>query len=112
LVSAGGELNISAKPEVSAASSGDVVYVDVAIADARDIVEMNADTKLTASVENGELLAFGSANPCTEEAYTSGSFTTYYGRAQAVVRAGEAGVMEIKVSANGFKPATAQVTIV
>ncbi len=31
------------------------------------------------------LLAFGSANPCTEEQYGSRSFTTYYGRALAVV---------------------------
>ena len=44
---------------------------------------------MTVTVDGGELLAFGSANPCTEERYDSGSFTTYYGRALAVVQAGE-----------------------
>ena len=43
----------------------------------------------------GELLAFGSANPCTEEQYHTGSFTTFYGRALAIVRAGEAGMLRL-----------------
>ena len=29
----------------------------------------------------------GSANPCTEEQYHTGTLTTYYGRALAIVRA-------------------------
>ena len=68
------------------ASDGEIVYVNVAIADADGVVESNADAALTASVTGGELLAFGSANPRTEEDYLSGTFTTYYGRAQAIVR--------------------------
>ena len=48
--------------------------------------------------ENGELLAFGSANPRTEECYDSGSFTTYYGQALAVVRAGKSGSTVISVT--------------
>lgn len=56
------------------------------IAGENGVVESNADRKLTVTVEGGELLAFGSANPCTEEQYHTGSFTTYYGRALAVVR--------------------------
>lgn len=50
------------------------------------VVESNADRKLTVEVAGGELLAFGSANPCTIEQYHSGSFTTYYGRSLAIVR--------------------------
>ena len=68
------------------ASDREIVYVNVAIADADGVVESNADAALTASVTGGELLAFGSANPRTEEDYLSGTFTTYYGRAQAIVR--------------------------
>ena len=52
---------------------------------------------MAVAVKGGELLAFGSANPCTEEQYHTGSFTTYCGRSLAVVRAGEAGT--VKVSA-------------
>ena len=52
-------------------------------------------------MEGGELLAFGSAAPRTEERYDSGSFTTYYGRAMAVIRT-EAG-KQIVISATGGK---------
>ena len=59
------------------------------------IVESNADCCVQITVENGELLAFGSANPCTEEQYHTGTFTTYYGRALAVVRATKAANLRI-----------------
>ena len=54
-------------------------------------------------VEGGSLLGFGGANPCTEERFDSGRYTTYYGRAQAVVRAEKADVVRIKVSGGGMK---------
>ena len=65
---------------------GELLYLNLSIADQNGIVESNADKKLTIQVEDGELLGFGSANPRTEENYQSGSFTTYYGKAQAIVR--------------------------
>jgi len=64
----------------------DILYYDVSIVGENGEIECNADQKLRITVEGGELLGFGSANPCTEEDYLSGVFTTYYGRAQAVVR--------------------------
>ncbi len=67
-------------------NSGDVVYLAIDLTGANGEIECNADRELAVSVEGGELLAFGSANPCTEENYLSGSYTSYYGRAQAVVR--------------------------
>lgn len=85
------------RPEKEIVKPGEVVYVPVNLEGSNGIVESNADRRLTVTVEGGELLAFGSANPCTEEQYHTGSFTTYYGRALAVVRAGASG--KIKVSA-------------
>ena len=99
LCSADAPLKIAVRPEKTEVKPGEIVYVPVNIEGANGIVESNADRKLTVTVEGGELLAFGSANPCTEEQYHTGSFTTYYGRALAVVRAGEAG--SVKVSAAG-----------
>ena len=99
LRSADAPLKIAVRPEKAEVKPGEIVYVPVNIEGANGIVESNADRKLTITVEGGELLAFGSANPCTEEQYHTGSFTTYYGRALAVVRAGEAG--SVKVSAAG-----------
>ena len=64
----------------------DTVYVEIALCDNSGTVEMNRDMALSVTVEGGELLGFGSANPRTEDDFTSGSYHTYYGRAQAVIR--------------------------
>lgn len=61
------------------------------------------DTRLETAVEGGELLAFGSANPRTPENYDEGSFTTCYGRAQAVVRAEKAGMEVVTYQQKGGK---------
>ena len=89
LRSATGRVTLRLIPETETANFGEVVYIPVILAGENGIVESNADRKLTVSVRGGELLAFGSANPCTEEQYHTGSFTTYYGRALAVVRVKE-----------------------
>lgn len=86
LVSATGKTAICVAPEAESAACGEVVYVNVAIVGENGVVESNADRKLTVSVEGGELLAFGSANPRTEENFDEGTYTTYYGTALAAVR--------------------------
>ncbi|MDO4649803.1 MAG: glycoside hydrolase family 2 TIM barrel-domain containing protein [Eubacteriales bacterium] len=84
-------------PEKSSVKIGEVVYIPVTIGE-KNIVESNADRKLTINVAGGELLGFGSANPRTEERFTSGTYTTYYGQALAVVRAGNSGKLVVKAS--------------
>ena len=66
---------------------------------ANGIVESAADEQLNCRVKGGVLLGFGSADPCTTEAYDTGKFKTYYGRAQAVVYTPETGT--IRVEAEG-----------
>lgn len=97
LVSASGELQVCITPESNDIKNGDIVYYDISVVDKNGIVESNADQKVSVKVEGGELLAFGSANPRTEESYLSGRFTTYYGKAQAVVRVMD--VAKLKVTA-------------
>lgn len=84
LSSATGNLHIRLTPEKG---GSDIVYIPVEIVGENGVVESNADRRLSVTVTGGELLAFGSANPCTEEQYHTGTFTTYYGRALAIVRA-------------------------
>ncbi len=72
--------------EANEVKAGDIVYYNIDIVGENGVVESNADRKLTVTVEGGELLAFGSANPRTEEEYLSGTYTTYYGKAQAIVK--------------------------
>ena len=86
LESATGKISICVEPEKTVAAAGEVVYVPVALKGENGVVEHNADRKLTVTVEGGELLAFGSANPRTEENFDEGTYTTYYGKALAAVR--------------------------
>lgn len=92
------------------AGAGGIVYVPVAITGENGVVESNADRKWTVTVTGGELLGFGSANPRTEERYDAGSFTTYQGRALAVVRAGESGTVCVTVT-DGSRFAAAEIAI-
>lgn len=97
LESAEGEKKVKIIPEKNILQPGEVAYFNVEIQGENGIVEFNADRKLSVSVNGGELLGFGSANPCTEENYVDGAFTTYYGRAQAIVRAGNLGAVTVTV---------------
>ena len=89
------------KAEEDEIRNDDIVYVDVTIADEKGVVEANDDRKVRVSVENGELLAFGSANPLTQEDPHIGEYTTYYGRALAIVKPSCKGDLIIKAE-DGF----------
>jgi hypothetical protein len=99
LQSSCGKISIQIQPEENAVRVGDIAYIKIEIVGENGVIECNADTKITVSVEGGTLLAFGSANPRTPESYIDGSFTTYYGRALAMVRADKAGT--IRITAGG-----------
>lgn len=111
LRSATGKVRISAKPEEQKIAVGDIAYIPIALVGENGVVEHNADMKLSVEVEGGELLAFGSANPCTEEQYDSGSFTTYYGKALAVVYAKAKGKIVVNVKGDEGLTATASVDV-
>jgi hypothetical protein len=111
LKSAEKDTRISILPEKETAKPGEIVYVDVQLTGANGIVESNADSQLNVSVDGGELLAFGSANPKTEENYNKGIFTTYYGRALAVVRAGETGEVTVCVESKSLANTKATIEI-
>ena len=79
-----------------------MVYLDISLRGANGEVECNLDRRLYAEVEGGKLLAFGSANPRTEDDFLAGSYTTYYGRSQAVVKVTDHSAV-IRVSGDGMK---------
>ena len=97
LTSAEGKLHIGIIPETQAVR-GKLLYVNINICDIKGVVESNADRKMQISVEGGELLAFGSANPRTEESYLAGEFTSFRGRTQAVIRVGNDEKLKICVT--------------
>ncbi len=112
LVSATGQTSIRIKPEDNSVKAGEIVYVEIDLVGENGVIKSNSDRLLKVSADGGKLLAFGSANPCTEERYDSGSFTTYYGRALAVVRANCAGELVIHVDSDDLASALATVKVI
>lgn len=79
--------------------AGAIVYVDVALTDAGGVVQASDDRRITVALTPDtrkagvELLGVGSANPITADEFAAGdgagatgSCTTYFGRAQAILR--------------------------
>lgn len=110
LKSADAPAQIAVRPEKASAKPGEVVYVPVTIEGANGVVESNADRKLRVTVVGGELLAFGSANPRTQERFDEGEYSTYYGRALAIVRLGRGENVSVTI-ADGEKTAEAVIHV-
>ena len=98
LISATGKISATIIPENDQVKSNQVFYVNVAMKGENGITDSNSDSLIRIKVEGGELLGFGSANPCTEEDFLSGEYTTYRGAAQAVIRAGQTGNVTITLT--------------
>lgn len=108
LKSAGEETRLALNVEESVlrANGQDLAYLDIAITDDKGIVKVTEERKIAVEVEGaGTLQGFGSANPHTDESFVGTVHETYYGRAQAIVRAGtKPGDITVTVSADGLKP--------
>ncbi|HIT90661.1 MAG TPA: DUF4982 domain-containing protein, partial [Candidatus Merdenecus merdavium] len=111
LCSASGTPSIRITQEDEIIRGGDIVYINIEIVGENEVIESNYDVKLKVDIEGGELLAFGSANPRTEEEYTSGIFTTYYGRALAVAKAKKSEELKITVSSKGIESKTKRMKV-
>lgn len=97
--------------ESDVAYQGGISYFDITISDENGVIESNADQKIRISVENGEVLGFGSADPAPIYDYLSYDTKTFYGHAQAIVRALNPGVVRVTVTSDGRQTAQAQVTV-
>ncbi len=78
--------------------SGELVFIRADVVDEEGIPVPMAEVKLTATVENGTLLAFGTGRPVTDENYTAGTITSFKGSALAVIRKAGSGDVKLKVS--------------
>ncbi len=106
LRSADKKARVRITPEEKCVKKGDIVYIDIDLTGENGEIECNRDAMLYVVVEGGELLAVGSANPKTEENFLSGKHTTYYGRAQAVIKVLE-DQAKVRVTSEDFEDAEA-----
>lgn len=66
----------------------DLCYLDIMLVDSSGNVIPCDDREMEITVSGGHLAGFGSARPTTMERFDGTKHTTYYGRAQAIIRAG------------------------
>ncbi len=85
LHSAGSKLAMEIKPEQPCFESGRLLYVNILLCDEKGTRVFSQEQKVEISVEGGELLGFGSANPITEESFLDNSHTSYNGMLQAII---------------------------
>ena len=97
-------IRLNAETEEMKADGESLCYVNAELIDENGQVVPDADILLSAKAEGAAaLLGFGSGNPITDENYTKGQFTSYQGKALAVLRLGyEAGEAKLTVSAEGL----------
>ena len=86
------------------ADGQNLCYLAIDLTGRDGITKSSEDVPITVMVSGaGSLLALGSAKPNMGECFTEKTHTTYYGKALAVIRAGDsAGKIQIKVSAPGM----------
>ncbi len=115
LVTTGAPAKLVLRPEKTfiQADGHSLSYVAVEVVDENGLVVPDAAVKLHATVEGaGTLDAFGSSNPITEENYTAGTFTSYQGRATAIIRSGyESGNCTLTVSSDEFETVRAVIEV-
>lgn len=91
-----------------------LAYIEALLVDEVGRLVQNMDTLMSAEVTGAATLAgFGSANPVTDENYTTGTFTSYRGKCMAVIRSGyEAGIATLTVRAKGYEDVSLDIHIV
>ena len=106
LQTADGATELCLRPDrtVLRADGQDLCYLEIDLTGRDGITKSSEDVPITVAVSGaGSLLALGSAKPNMGESFTEKTHTTYYGKALAVIRAGDrAGKIQIKVNAPGM----------
>jgi beta-galactosidase len=98
-------LDARAERDVIRADDTDAAFIAIELVDQAGTVHPAADRAVTLTIDGpGELLGFGSANPCTSERFSDATHTTYEGRALAVVRPTGPGGIAVVAVADGCEP--------
>ena len=106
-------LTLAVEADKSKITADDLAYVTIELKDASGILHTTADRKVRISVDGpGYIQGFGSADPWSKENFFDSERTTYYGRALAVIRAGETeGIINLNVEADGIKPVSIEIKV-
>jgi beta-galactosidase len=95
-------LQVQADRAEITAQPGDLAFVSIQLVDGDGVEHRTIERQVEVQVEGtGTLLAFGSANPVSEEQFSESKCTTYEGRAVAVLRPIATGRITATVTSEG-----------
>ena len=103
------EIRAEAEQKSIKASDG-LAYIRLKYTDEKGEVLPLIRGEITVSVENGELIGFGSACPYYEKSYKSNIADTYYGEALAVIKPEKTGKIVVKAH-SGYGDAEVEVEV-
>ena len=108
LITAGDKTVLRLEPERLACRPGEMAYLRMRYTDENGEIKPLERRPVTVSAENGEVM--GTANGCTyfRGNYAQDTVPTYFGEAQAVVRAGDTGTLRVTVT-DGEQTAQAEI---
>lgn len=98
-------LQVKVREKQLIANGKDVAHLEIGLTDARGILKVTDNRKVTVIVQGeGTLQGIGSGNPVQEEDYTGNRCSPYYGQLLAVVRStGKAGQIKVHITADGLE---------
>ncbi|GAB6902664.1 glycoside hydrolase family 2 TIM barrel-domain containing protein [Kineosporia succinea] len=105
-------LTVTSDRERLHADDDDLAFLDVELRDADGILATSADREITVAVSGpGTLAGLGSARPRTTERFDADRWTTFDGRALAVIRPTGAGTITVTVTSPGLNEVTIEVAV-
>jgi len=104
-------LGVRADRTTLRASTDDLAYLDIALADAAGRVVTSAETTVRVTVEGpATLAAVASARPDENEPFGTPTARTFEGHALAIVRPNGTGAITVTVEADGLSPVAVELT--
>ncbi|WNM26179.1 glycoside hydrolase family 2 TIM barrel-domain containing protein [Demequina capsici] len=93
-------------------SDDELAYVAIELRDASGVLAADSVASVTVTVEGAAVLAgMCSANPCTQERFDASTWTTFDGRALAVLRPAGTGSAKVTVTADGHEDVVLDLTV-
>lgn len=107
LQSASGPIRLVAEADRTSlkSDSADLAFVSIRVEDESGNMVCDADCDVTVSVEGAALAGIGSGRAKTLQSFAGPTYSTYDGRAVAVIRPTGAGLVQVEVSAVGYPSA-------
>ena len=101
-------IDVVAEKTEMIADNRDLCYFDISVKDSEGMVVESSKHELKCLVQNGELMGIFSGDPANDDQYTSNVCHAFKGRAVAVVRTNNPGLVKINVYSEGLASGYAQ----